>query len=383
MRTWLVGGLCVTLSACCLSAIALGDSPVEATVPAGTGIAGETFEADKIEQQVARLLADGQQSAAESFLTEQLARMPESLHLSELLAKSQNVEAGRYFASHRDALLEQQRVLFLMAALTRSRFDKQGALLLFNSIYSIEPDTASGKCALCMLKLDTVKRSPSTLFTVGQALQELRKVVADHPDDVMIRWMLAVQCRTWNQNPEGAEQYRQILERWNPGPALVHQTYANLLDNLKNYDEALKHRYITVRMEPAPWSFDGLGNTLDSLERYQEGCAAHWIAVSMNPDSASHWGNYAISLCGNHQFDAAIEKAQKASELNPYYFRAYWAWGKALAGKGDLTGALAKYDRALALYPGESEMRLEAKKLRESISKGALTGAREESTSGQ
>jgi tetratricopeptide (TPR) repeat protein len=311
------------------------------------------------------------------LLSEKFATMSESLHLTKLLAKSENREAGRYFAAHRDALLEQQRALFLTAALTRSRFDKQGALLLFNTIYAVDPDTAAGQCALCMLKLDTTRRSAAGVITVGRTFQELRKVVAAHPDDIMIRWMLAVECRTWNLNAEGAQQYQKILESWDPGPALVHQTYANLLDNLGRYEEALKHRYITVRMEPAPWSFDGLGNTLDSLERYQEGCAAHWIAVRMNPSSASHLSNWGLSLCGNKQYDAAIEKCQQALQLQPTYFRAMWVWGKALAGKGDLRGALAKYEQAIALYPGELKMRQEAKILRDRISKGELTGARQ------
>ena len=110
-------------------------------------------------------------------------------------------------------------------------------------------------------RLDSDQMKWATPQIVNDAFADFKKLVDENPDDIMIRWMLAVQCRNWNRNAEGAELYRQILDRWNPGPVLVHQTYANLLDELARFEEALVEHYKAVKMEPAAWSYDGLGNT--------------------------------------------------------------------------------------------------------------------------
>jgi tetratricopeptide (TPR) repeat protein len=166
----------------------------------------------------------------------------------------------------------------------------------------------------------------------------------------MVRWMLAVQCRNWNRNQEGADAYEVLLERWHPGPALVHQTYANLLDELKRYNDALAERYLVVAMEPAPWSYDGLGNTLQHLNRFDESCAAHEIAVRLDPTSSLYFSNWAIALNGKGDFDGAIEKCKRALQLQPTSARAYWMWGKALDGQGKPNEALAKCLTARALF---------------------------------
>ncbi len=124
----------------------------------------------------------------------------------------------------------------------------------------------------------------------------LKKLADDNDDDVMIRWMAAVECRQWNRNEQGVELYKQILEKWNPGPVLVHQTYANLLDQLKRYDEALVERKIAVKLEPAGYSYGALADTYSHMQRWDEANEWYAKAVEIQSDYAHHWCNWAGSL---------------------------------------------------------------------------------------
>src|SRR5689334_13081045 len=101
--------------------------------------------------------------------------------------------------------------------------------------------------------------------------------------------MLAVQCRSWNRDAEGAVHYERLLAEWKPGPVMAHQTYANHLDKLKRYGKASDQRHIAVAMEPCGWTYDGLGNTLNNLERFKEGNEAHAKAVECDPNRANYW----------------------------------------------------------------------------------------------
>jgi tetratricopeptide (TPR) repeat protein len=169
--------------------------------------------------------------------------------------------------------------------------------------------------------------------------------------------MMAVQCRNYDANHEGVFHYKKLYEIWNPGPVLVHQTYANLLDELERYDEALVERRKAVELEPAGWSYDGLGNTLTHLGRYDEADDAYARAIEFDPDSASHWTNWANEVIAAGEFSAGIAKCQKALHLDPNYSRAWDNWGHALELQEKLEEALEKYKKALSIDPSDQYAR--------------------------
>jgi tetratricopeptide (TPR) repeat protein len=169
------------------------------------------------------------------------------------------------------------RLAFFHAACTRSRFDVSGALPLFRAVVSASPDSAEGQCSQIMMKLDSGT-------DVASQFASLLRLADDCADDPLITWMVGVQSRSLNRNEIGVKYYQRLSGMVDPGPSLMHQTFANLLDEVKRYDEALVHRKIVVKQEPAPWSYEGLGNTLQSLARYEEACAAYTKALEMSPN---------------------------------------------------------------------------------------------------
>ncbi|HEY1785812.1 MAG TPA: tetratricopeptide repeat protein [Pirellulales bacterium] len=258
------------------------------TAPATTGA----------EKQVLTLLAAGYQSEAEGLLLAQVRQFPQAQELVKLVKAEQFEEADRYRDANRAELRAAQRTLFLFAAGCRSRFDIHGTTPIFHAVYGIDTSTPSGKCAWLVKRLDSANMKWASKQIVDDAFADFKKLADENPGDIFIRWMLAVECRTWDRNEEGVEQYKQILQQWNPGPALVHQTYANLLDELGRFDEALVERCKAVKMEPASWTYDGLGNTLKGLGRFQEANEAYVTALSMEPISLRYWIHWANGWLG-------------------------------------------------------------------------------------
>ncbi|MDQ2731697.1 MAG: tetratricopeptide repeat protein [Armatimonadota bacterium] len=158
---------------------------------------------------------------------------------------------------------DRQPLAFFQAACTRSRFDIQAAYPLFQHVAAMDSTTTQGRCAATMMQMDRRQ-------DLEQGFETLRALVQESPTDPLLLWMLAIQCRSYKRNPEGAECYRKLLALIGPGPVLVHQTYANILDELGRHQEALAHRERAVQLEPATWSYDGWAGTLEDLGQDQK-----------------------------------------------------------------------------------------------------------------
>jgi Leucine-rich repeat (LRR) protein/Flp pilus assembly protein TadD len=243
-----------------------------------------------------------------------------------------------------------QSMLFLYAACVRSRFSVRDSLALFSAVAQMGTNSVSGQCALHLLFLDTGRDKP-------QHFAELKKLVENNPGNVILRWMLAVQCRAATKKTTnlavsylGAEQYKKILEVWNPGPVLIHQTYANILtDDLERYDEALVHRKIAVSMEPRAWSYEGLGVTLRAMQRYEESSAAFQKCVELAPKDSDYWIKWAYTLRLWGKTEEALEKYIKASECDPSEALAFRGIGICLVTLNRQEEAVAAYTKAAAL----------------------------------
>lgn len=268
----------------------------------------------QLEEQVLKLLSSGQQAEAEELLSSAVDTVPEIKSVLAHLRKREESQAEQIVLKQLDFYRKWQRIFFLVAACDRSRFDVQGTLPVFTLTRKIDETSAVGQAADLVYRLDGV-------FLVrllpDETLVKFRKLADANPDDVVIRWMAAVQCRTHNRNEEGVEHYKKVLEKWKPGPVLVHQTYANLLHELQRYEDALVERRIAVKLARASWTYDGLANTLDCLNRHEEADKARAEVIQLEPDRSDYWCKWAVTCLHMNKFDEAIAKASRALELDP------------------------------------------------------------------
>jgi tetratricopeptide (TPR) repeat protein len=199
------------------------------------------------------------------------------------------------------------RFRFILAADARSRFEIADADRELMYIADRGRGTELGRTALLIVALDQN-------IDTARNFTALDKLADKHPDDPMFLWMVAVECRSLKRTTDGIHRYAKLLTRVNPGPALVHQTYANLLDDASRSAEALPHRQLAVKMEPAGWTYDALGNTLSHLKRWDEADAAYRRSTSLAPNDAQYWSNWAWSKDQRGDKDGASSLRFRAAQ---------------------------------------------------------------------
>ncbi len=222
----------------------------------------------------------------------------------KLLANGQQKDAEGVIEKACTNDLGNQRVLFLRGVLERSRFKKAIAFETFSGVYALGADTVQGRVAMVSSSLDLE-------FEVENGLETLRRLIASHPDEILIRWLFAIQCRTHRKYPEeAAEQYEIILRQWNPAPVMVNHTYANILtESLEQPEKALVLRERALSQSQRGWTYQGYGNTLIELKRYEEACVALEKAGMLGVDNAlSRVGN--LYAKGGYGIDRDLDKAE-------------------------------------------------------------------------
>ncbi len=283
----------------------------------------------------------------------------------DLLSEGNQVEAEEVvsWAVLRD--LDNPELLFAKAVLERSRWSKWLADECFYFLLeNAQHDPLIAAAADLALQLDQEKFPDINLA-------ELIRLSDENPDNIYLLWLSAIQCREQAQKKgetdafrqrlgrKGRERYEKLLARFDVGPVLLHQTYANILeDYLKDYETALKHRRIAVSQEVKSWSLEGLGSTLTELEKYDEACTVWARAAQVAPEDSSVWGNWGWTLRKMGRYEEALEKHQEACRLNQSSsYNQYYA-GKCLEELGRFDEMMPFYRRATELEDRRGQFKM-------------------------
>lgn len=296
--------------------------PEDSGATSATKLLAAVAPPEVLEARAIALLATGKQDRAEELLAHALSRYPNA-----------------------------QRIVYWNAVCERSRFNVMGAARLFTVVARMDAETPAGKCSEHVLAIDAN-------HDVDRHFDDLRRLADANPDDLSIRWMLAVLCRSLDRQrsdsrfaEEGVRHYARLLDVWKPGPVLIHQTLANLLDELNRYEESLVHRRLAVQLAPAGWSYHGLAMTLRDLRRYPEACDACAKAVACAPQSGNYWISYAGVLDRAGRSDEAVAASERALALDPFDREVLSFAGTQYAHNGRYHQALNLYQRALKIDP--------------------------------
>ena len=239
-----------------------------------------------------------------------------------------------------------QRLFFLRGVLERSRFDTAASSQSFAQAYALGKETLPGQVAAAVFTMDAG-------LMVEAGFDSLRGLIAEHPDEILLRWLFAIECRTHRMHPEeAAEEYEAILREWETAPVLIHQTYANILtEALNRPEDALEHRWLAAELEPKGWTYQGLANTLKALGRYEEADKVYAKLLELVPDEADFWRQWGTCLFLMGNYVNAVEKFKKAYSLDPSEVSSLLLWGRGLQLQGRLEEGFSKYTEAFVQEP--------------------------------
>lgn len=261
-------------------------------------------------------------------------------------------------------LQQHQRYLFIKACLDRSRFMIIESSKTFDEVILIYPYSTDGYASFLIRELDRGHNSEKNW-------SELKKLSSTNSDSIWLKWMLGVIARSLDKNQEGIKIYSELLATQKVGSSLMHQTYANMLDQIEDFEQSLVHRRLAVSLEDKSWSRDGLANTLVSLHRYDEAIENYKKAIQLDANNTNTRLNYGLTLINLSRFSDAASVIEPAAHINPNWDTIWYSWGIALEGLGKVDEALVKYKRALELNPNHGSARMKISNLTKNGQSGA------------
>lgn len=292
--------------------------------------------------EVFRLLSQGDQRAAEEKLDEALSENPQD----------------------RDSA-------FLHALCARSRFNREGALPGFVVQLTSRPRSPEGQASACVIGMDLASDEATALYFYNALLIVARQ----NSDSIPIRWLAAIMARSLIRDedynlPEemrkrirlcGIGEYQAVLKLMSPGegPALLHQTLANLLNDSKGYDVAWKHREITLMLERMPWSLHAAAVTLKGMGRYEEAADLLREAINQGPVRPAYYrelGDVLMELGRKREAISAWERAASFNTKEASYNLQQCATTS--HSLGDYTSAADYMRRALSLNPSNRYLQI-------------------------
>lgn len=263
-----------------------------------------------------------------------------------LLAAGCQRDCEEFLSLREDRVRTHADLAFLQGTLQRSRFDVQGAAPWFQLSAALDPTSVRARCCGLVQALDG---DTATEKDLGDLVALARST----PSDPLLFWLVGIECRQHHATDVGIWAYTALLRQMSPGPALLHQTFANLLDEAGRSEEALPHRHITIALEDAPWSESGLGDTLERLERYADAAKAYEAAVHLDPTNADNWSRWGEALAFSGDDAGAAGKAGKALALDPTNLKGLADQVVVAEHENDARDAIAKLKHILSVYPTE------------------------------
>ena len=262
----------------------------------------------------------------------------------ELLSDGRQAEAEDLIKSALKSYRDDIRILFAKAVLERCRWNKASAQVWFAMARKAQGNEALSRAAWLAMKLDRHE-------AVKENMAELIRLSDEHPDEIYLLWLGAIQCREQDMGELGRQRYEKLLKRFRLGPVMAHHTYANILAETldDDYETALEHRILAVSMEARSWSLYGMGNTLVSMGKNEWGCAVLARVVRQNSYDAKYVNRLGDALYNMERYAEAAEMFLKATSLEP---REGYLWedlGDCLKNLGKKEEMFKAYQRAVEL----------------------------------
>lgn len=232
---------------------------------------------------------------------------------------------------------------FMRGVLARSRFAKESAAWCFERMLKHDRNSPRAEAARLVMELDRQKGMEADF-------QALKKLAGTNPDEPLILWLLAIECREQDRGEEGEAAFRRLAAHFEEGPVMFHQTFANVLLHYQNKpEEALGHFRKAVAMEPKGWSLQALGVCLEKLDRLEEAEAMLASAVSNSPAASQNWDAWAGCLMKMGRLSEALPRYEQAAGLDPGDGRIFNNWGEALEVAGQHEACFGKYAKSAEL----------------------------------
>lgn len=224
--------------------------------------------------------------------------------------------------------------------------------------HAIDPANLSRAGLLLLgLVLSVMKLSSRTTRTVSNKKALYSKAYAEYienvfPEDKKLQKQFFDAVDDYNHDKPAAGVSK--LEKLLPSCTRRSDRYAVTvflalcLDDMQVYDKAAEQYRAALSMKPHSSLASNLGLVLERMGKPEESAAAYHQAVQLDPGNANAWNNIAQQQLRNGDYEAALETAGKAAQLNPKLYQAHNALAICSYLLGDLEAYEQHYRRAVS-----------------------------------
>lgn len=232
---------------------------------------------------------------------------------------------------------QSSETLFWSALLARSRFQVREALPIFMDLLAKDPDSVQGRVSSFVAAIDTTEDPGLQLHYFNALLAE----AVQYPNFIPAHWLVGIMTRTLTGEHDrwpisgatrarvldcGVRGFATVLKLLGSeeGPFCVHQTYANLLDELEAYEQAATHREIALKKDRYPVSLHGAAWTFLRGGKYEKALACVNGALMMGADEEKFDRVKGDILWAMDRVSEAIESWEHAVRDSTQHKSFYW-----------------------------------------------------------
>lgn len=151
----------------------------------------------------------------------------------------------------------------------------------------------------------------------------------------------------------------------NPGSATAHNNLAHFYLNHGRYAQAAEQYRAALQIQPGyAYAHNGLGNALAMQGHTLEAAAEYRSAIAADPAYAEAHNGLANALRAMNLLDEARREADLSLKLKPGYVDAMCTLGLIDAQQGKIAEAIARFEAAQILAPGDARIGKELDNLR-------------------
>jgi len=207
---------------------------------------------------------------------------------------------------------------------------------------NIRSDHPANVAALAAVQLG-LRKWPEALVTHQKLLRLSRPTVELHCQIAMLHGQLA-------QPEQAIESYERAL-RLKPDLAELHCNIGILQGQLGRHADAAESYARALAIKPSlTMAHYNRGTALQALGRWEEAADAYRLSVASQPDHVASHGNLGAVLQAQGDLGGAVASYQRALALGPHP-RLHFNLATAYRNQGRLDLAVASFEAALAMQP--------------------------------
>ncbi len=231
---------------------------------------------------------------------------------------------------------------------------------LTTSMFAVQLDHAIATCEQALLQKGDFSMACRSLGNLLQSIGWFREAIIWHsrsldpqPNSIEIYAGFGALYSKQHNWQKALAAYQQTL-KLDPNYAEAHRSLAGIYAHLGQRHEEIAYRYRAVVLKPA-WATPSnqliLGNALIQLDKTKEAIDCYQRAIQLRPDFYEAYYNLAVAEAYQQNWRAAAAAFQKVLQLNPQHAESYYGLGK-LAEQADKSKLAATcYLRSVQLNP--------------------------------